>query len=129
MSWRRGLRWSPIIGQAVKLGLSKRRTAHHGGQAANVRCRKSNESTIDNTAGPRPADSLNQRPAVSGIPRASVSRDAALRAALVTATCHAKPDLNAANPRRHVAREPENRPLKGGNLNQPLRGTCDPDHL
>ena len=89
MSWRRGLRWSPIIGQAVKLGLSKRRTAHHGGQAANVRCRKSNESTIDNTAGPRPADSLNQRPAVSGIPRDSVSRDAALAETCAREACGA----------------------------------------
>jgi hypothetical protein len=30
------VRWSPIIGQAVKLGLSERRTAHHGGQADEI---------------------------------------------------------------------------------------------
>jgi hypothetical protein len=30
------VRWSPIIGQAVKLGLRERRTAHHGGQADEI---------------------------------------------------------------------------------------------
>ena len=46
--------------------------------AASLRCCKYNETAFDITAGPHPADSLDRRPAVSGIPRDSVSSDAAL---------------------------------------------------
>jgi len=48
----------------------------HRGQC----CRRSDDSTRDISAGPRPAHSVNQKPDVPGIPGDSFSRDAALAA-------------------------------------------------